>query len=378
MQRLGPSAVVPLPSFRIRSLAVGLAAVVVAAAGCGSGGDDTGAGPGDTTTTTATTTSTTAPTTTTTVSTTTSTTASTTTTDVQPTTTLAPLDPGSLPGGQLEPCQSPEGFSISRPTAWSTNSGDAVPACSQFHPQPFSVEAGTDRRVAAITVRIEPVPFAQLAAPDPGRGGERAVTAIDGLQAVRLAYQSEGGGLWPAGTPITQYLVDLSAGTGSGPGTLVLDTVGIPGFDHPTNQVVLDRMAQTLRISRGDVATDASVIARYGGGGGGFSVIGEAMDGRVCLRLPLDKEGPCADVPALHGLAVLQLVDLQPLVGGVAGEEVFRVTAERADGTTSSFLPAPVPGTTARAFAFDFGLQEVTSFSLFDVTGRRLGVVPAG
>lgn len=147
-------------------------------------------------------------------------------------------------------CESPEGFAVEYPASWHTNG-----ECSQFHPEPFEPPGATDERVAAITAYVDPVPFEEVALGDTAGEPERRATTVDGLPAVRLAYETGAEGFWPEGTPVTLYAVDLSAGgdtpAGGQPRTLFLDTVGLTTFDYGRNQGVLDEMAGTLEVSAG-------------------------------------------------------------------------------------------------------------------------------
>lgn len=290
-----------------------------------------------------------------------------------PTSTPTPT-PTALPGGDLVRCQSPEGFSLARPRSWSVNEGDVVPPCSRLHPERFEVPEGTDERVAAISVSVDPVPFSRVATADRGRDGARAVTTIDGRQAVRLAYESRGRGLWPEGTPITQYAIDLAPAEE----TLLIDTIGLDGFDYERNQRVLDRIVRTIEVTRGDAPADEGIVARYGGGGGGLTVTSGVRGSQVCLRIPPGGEWICTDEPAADQLHTIQLTDLEPVLAGVAGSNVFRVTAERRGGGRSSFLPAPIEGTDARGLGFTFPLGDVERLRLFDVTGAELRTIEPG
>lgn len=290
------------------------------------------------------------------------------------TTTTAP----ALPGGELVRCESPEGFAISAPATWATNEGDVVPRCGHFDPEPFEVPRGTDERVAAITVFVERVPFATAARPREGRDAARAVTAADGRQAVRLSYRTTGEGLYPEGTPITSYMVDIGS-EGGEPATLVLNTLGTPPFDYETNTVVLDRMFQTLDITDESVATDRSVIAAYRGGGGGFTVSAEATGERICLVIPPDGEPVCTDPPALEQVHTISLRDLAATVhAGVTGAEVWRVELLTPSGESHSYLPAPVPGTDFGAYAFPDTVGDFERLVLYDVTGEQLRTVQPG
>jgi hypothetical protein len=151
-----------------------------------------------------------------------------------------------------ERCESPAGFSVAIPEGWHTNPGNGVPSCTQFHPEPFELPGATDRRVAAITASVEPVPLedvtSPLGVPDP----DVAEVEIDGMPAVRLSYRVGGRGLFPPDTPITLYALDVADRTeDERDATLVLDTVGVGEFDYERNVRVLDEMAGTVRITLG-------------------------------------------------------------------------------------------------------------------------------
>lgn len=283
----------------------------------------------------------------------------------------------SPPGdeGEWVRCEDEEGFALEHPASWHTQSADGSEGCSQLHPGPVDVPGATDERTSAITAFIDSVPFHEAAAPDPDRDADRAVTTIDGFQAVRLEFEADDEALHPAGTPITLYAVDLSPGVDEGPGTLFLDTLGLEPFDYETNRVMLDRIARSVEVTHPDVPSAPDVVARYEGGGGGFSVEGSVADDEACLRIPPHGEEVCTAVPSPEQVLTLQLIDLEPLLAGVTGDDVFRVTAERRDGVPVSFLPAPIDDTTVRGFAYTFDLDEVQRLIAYDIHGAELAVI---
>lgn len=109
-----------------------------------------------------------------------------------------------------------EGFSLEHPASWHTQSADGSEGCSQLHPEPVAAPGATDERSSAITAYVDSVPFHEVAGPDPDRAADRAETTIDGLQAVRLAYETGDEALHPAGTPITPDVVARYEGGGGG------------------------------------------------------------------------------------------------------------------------------------------------------------------
>jgi Na+-transporting NADH:ubiquinone oxidoreductase subunit NqrA len=104
--------------------------------------------------------------------------------------------------------------------------------------------------VAPITAYVDPVAFEDVSAPRGVEDLERTATTIDGLPAVRRSYESSGSGLWPDGTPITAYVIDLSPGADDAPRTMFVTAVGTAPFapDHERHVAVLDRMAPTIRF----------------------------------------------------------------------------------------------------------------------------------
>lgn len=296
-------------------------------------------------------------------------------TSVSSTTTTTTAPPPSVPGGELIRCESPEGYSIDYPATWSTNSGEVVPECGQFHPDTFEVPV-SDERVAAITVFIDPVRFADVVTPVDETELERATTAVDGLQAVRLEYETDSDGFWPEGTPITTYAIDVSID--GEPATMFVDTIGLSSFDYETNQVILDRMVRSIDIDMEGVDDDADVVARYLGGGGGFSVVAEATDSEACLRIPPNGEPICTALPSEDQLHTIQLTDLEPVLAGITGSDVFAVTGHLRDGGTSTVLPVPIDDRGVGGFSFTSGLDAFESFTLTDITGEEVRTVTPG
>jgi len=169
------------------------------------------------------------------------------------------------------------------------------------------------------------VDHAIAARPDQDRDEDRAITTVDGRQAVRVSFTTTGEGPYPSGIPATRYFVDVERRAGD-PATLVADTLITEPFDYESNTVVLDRMDQTLDISDAHVDTDPSVIATYLGGGGGYSVRAEERSGSICLRIPPDGEPVCAAPPAEDQVKTIPLRDLnRDMPAGLTGADVWRV-----------------------------------------------------
>ncbi|MCA0143690.1 hypothetical protein [Blastococcus sp. LR1] len=160
----------------------------------------------------------------------------------------APADPAQAAArGDVRPsvatagCTSPEGFRVEHPADWAVNPGDTLPACSWFADEDFVVPPASDVRTAAVALTVRRDVDAGSAWPDETA---RREIEVGSRPAVRLE-QVTGLGLYPTGTRITTYVVDLGPGYADG-AVLVADAVELPGSDHDRNVRVLDAMMETL------------------------------------------------------------------------------------------------------------------------------------
>lgn len=302
-----------------------------------------------------------------------STTTTTTTTDASDTTSTTTTTPD--PTADWERCENPEGFAISYPDGWSVNDGAVVSECSLFDPEPFTVPEGTDARVAAISAHVEPVAFHEAAAP--GEEVDRAVTVVDGHQAVRLV--ESGSEFHGKDTAATRYFVDLSTGA-LAPGideqaqTLVIDTIELEGMDYAGNLEIVDRMVRSIEL-RDAQESETTVVARYGGGGTPFAVGAEIVDDQPCLTVPLEGEAStrCFSPPGPESIRAADMsADLLDVIAGVAGEGVFRVDVDLGSGTFS-FLPVPIEGSSVRGWAMPVMADESTTVRFSAIDGTELG-----
>ncbi|MBT8199049.1 MAG: hypothetical protein KJO36_00900 [Acidimicrobiia bacterium] len=302
-----------------------------------------------------------------------------TTTTTEPTTTTTSttttLDPPAEDGlGATERCTNPEGFSIDYPADWSVNDGSVVSACSLFDPEPFVVPESTDARVADISAYIDDIAFSRLAAPDADDDLERAVTSIDGHQAVRLTGETSGDGLYPDGIPFTRYVIDLGAGPDEQARSMTIDILGFDGVDYERGRTVLDLMVRTMEFNTGD--TNPAVVARYGGGGTPFTVLAETEARELCLSLEgADGEACLGPIGQSAPIRSVNLGDgLQPILAGILTRDAFRIEARMSDGGASSYLPVPViGGDEVSAWAFPFGPADLTELVWYDLDGDELG-----
>lgn len=256
------------------------------------------------------------------------------------------------------------------------NSGEILAPCSVFSPEPIEVEPATDVRPGAIVATIDEVDFATAAAPA-ARELSRAVTAIEGHQAVRVERTATGEALYPAGTRQASYIIDLTLGEDEPTQTLIVDTVELPGFDYEQNVEVLDRMAATIDIPSTDGISN--VVARYEGGGGGFSVEARPEDGEVCLVIPPEGEPSCLRAPAADQIEItrLPLIGDRLVISGLAGSNVFRIEAHEAEGAVFVFLPVRIPGNEVAGWAFGSTVDDIRRFVWYDIGGNDLGSAQA-
>lgn len=300
--------------------------------------------------------------------------AATTTTDLDTTSTTEDRSTTTTSAGDADEfveCESPEGFTVSYPGDWETNDGSVVPECTMFDPAAFDVPEGTDARPAAISIFVEDVDYAVAAEPADDEAA-RAVTTVDGRRAVRTV--APGGELHEGQTAV-RYFVDLSSGTDDGEGTLIADTLLDDAGDETTEPVrVLDLMVRTIDLRIG-ADPDADVVARYEGGGAPFTAVVETRGSDPCLALPAEGDSAidCFTAPGADDLrfAAYRTGGIDA-VGGVAGDDVFRVELVRDDGDLS-FLPVDADPIDGRAWALPVTLDSVSRINWYDIVGDPLG-----
>lgn len=142
-------------------------------------------------------------------------------------------------------CEHPEGIQVSYPEGWHVNTGEILPACSAFDPEPFEVPEASEFLEAAALLSVEQVDFETITGPD-ARAGEvldERDQLIDGQDALRIETESTGDALLPAGLRSTRWFVLLGENT-----TLTMVTHQVEGNDYERNRRVLDQMAERLEL----------------------------------------------------------------------------------------------------------------------------------
>jgi hypothetical protein len=140
-----------------------------------------------------------------------------------------------------------DGFSVSYPDGWHTNSGTVIPACSAFHPDPFEIpEASEMPFEIAITIGVETVDLDSLRTTSQW---EQIVSAerltIGGREAWRIEARATGEGLAERGMRTLRYAIDLGGGR-----MLLASTHSAGEAEYPRNQEILGSMIRSLELPR--------------------------------------------------------------------------------------------------------------------------------
>jgi hypothetical protein len=163
----------------------------------------------------------------------------------------------AAPGGTQSPdgddiawatCDHPEGIRVFYPEGWHVNSGQTLPACSAFDPEPFDVPDATEFLEAAALLSVEQIDFDTIIDPDSrtGRVLNERDQLIDGQDALRVETESGGDALLPEGLRSTRWFVLLDENS-----TLTMVTHQVEGADYERNRQFLDQMAMRLELPNG-------------------------------------------------------------------------------------------------------------------------------
>jgi hypothetical protein len=136
---------------------------------------------------------------------------------------------------------------VTYPAAWQTYTGDPQWACLLFDPDPITILPDTELPDVAVAIYPDTRSFAAVQA-DYATSSVYTVLqkdsgSVDGHDAVAVEVENTGQGYYDKGVLQTAVIVDMGD-----PGTLVLQTVGMPGPDYDANVEVLRQMIGTLQI----------------------------------------------------------------------------------------------------------------------------------
>ena len=137
------------------------------------------------------------------------------------------------------------GYRIRYPADWNVNTGEILPACSLFDPEPIRIERGTELPDdIAIAILHEAAPFARVTGEQRGvRVLERTATTVAGREAVRMNVESTGEALRDAGARSYMYVVNL------GDASLVISTHDVGTLAFARKQRIMDAMVTTLELT---------------------------------------------------------------------------------------------------------------------------------
>ncbi len=147
--------------------------------------------------------------------------------------------------GATQSCENPvEGYAVTFPGDWHTNTTGVLDACSAFDPNPIELpEAGEVPPDIAIVITRQDVAFAE-ATQDEAAGERLSEEQLEvaGRTAAGVETRATGEGLLDAGTVSYRYYVDL------GDSTLVAETHDVEGTDYERNRRILDELIRSLEL----------------------------------------------------------------------------------------------------------------------------------
>ena len=155
-----------------------------------------------------------------------------------PTKTVPPADPQP----SMQRCTNDRyGFTVTYPAGWHTNSGEVIPACSAFDPEPVQIPAQSEMPFGiAVVISAQDVAFDRAPEPQFERVLASERVTIAGRPAMRLEVESTGEGLADRGLRTTRYAIDLGGGR-----SLIATTNATDG-SYEANKAVLAQMLDSL------------------------------------------------------------------------------------------------------------------------------------
>ena len=130
------------------------------------------------------------------------------------------------------------------PRGWRVNSGQTVPECTAFDPDPIELRVGTELpRELAVVVRVEPVGFERASTAEGVRVEMERRLTVDGRRAVRQEVVTTGQGLGPAGQRSLRYIID-----GGTDRSIIASTWNVEGNNFSASTEILDAMATSFDI----------------------------------------------------------------------------------------------------------------------------------
>lgn len=159
--------------------------------------------------------------------------------DAAPTTTLpASTVPAAPALGQT--CDHPD-VTVAYPAGWVSGTAEGAEPCRFFHPTPLTVPAGTEFNGAAVSVKVEAVPFET--ASDTSMTETEISRVLTDREPARLTTEVEatGAGLEDKGTRSFRVVIRMS-----GDRCLIISTVRTGDLDYEENKRVVTAMADAV------------------------------------------------------------------------------------------------------------------------------------
>lgn len=140
------------------------------------------------------------------------------------------------------------GYAVHYPDGWETNTGEIVPACRLFDPDPIEIEPYTELPFSlAVSIRVADIAFDDRPwSDDLGQDVlEAEDTEVDGRRAVAVRTRGTGEALVPEDMDAYHYYVDVDGGT------LIGATYEAGDLDFEDKTVILDDMMGGLDLLGG-------------------------------------------------------------------------------------------------------------------------------
>lgn len=260
--------------------------------------------------------------------------------------------------------------SLAYPDGWLIEEDE----CGFFDPSMDEID-GLEPTGVDVHWTVDNAPYHEAATAETIDADRRLTATVAGRQAVRVQGTYTGDGLYPSGTRVTTWIVDLDPGTDDEGRILVGSTHEGEAIDYPHAVDVLDAMASSAIVSdnpAGQAGVDA-VLAQSEGGGAPYTVT--ANEG--CLRLQAgDFSGPIEDevcdnvVAGDRAMRVWTLSsDTVRVAAGMVSVDVAQILVER-DGR--DVLTGTVPVSLEGGWAMAVPVQDGDVLHAVDADGNTL------
>lgn len=162
--------------------------------------------------------------------------------------TPAPVESPTPPAEDVATCRSEvAGITVTYPATWSTIDAGSQWTCLLFDPAPIEILPDTELPQVAVTIYPQAQPYAEVRNDFETAAAYRVISSDSGVVSGRdaIAYELEntGEGFYEKGLLQAVVVVDLGAR-----GSLVIETVGMPGAAYDANVEALILIVESLQI----------------------------------------------------------------------------------------------------------------------------------